>query len=49
MFKEPVYMPDGDAVIVPHSKVAFDATGGGNREKGLNFKASVGRTGKVRV
>jgi hypothetical protein len=46
MFKEPVYMPDGDAVIVPHSKVAFDATGGGNREKGLNFKASVGRTGK---
>ncbi len=45
-------MPDGKPGDAPPAegttvKVVFDATGGGNREKGLNFKASVGRSGKV--
>lgn len=38
---------DGGTTMGRRAKVLFDATGGGNREKGLSFKATSGKTGKV--
>lgn len=53
MFAENKYMPGGGPEASPPgsagqmtAKVVFDATGGGNREKGLNMKATVPKTGK---
>eukprot|EP00955_Chlamydomonas_euryale_P038962 351259-Chlamydomonas_euryale.AAC.2 len=48
VFGEHKYLADPGTVLAGtvRTKVDFDATGGGNREKGLNFKATVGRTGK---
>jgi hypothetical protein len=54
MFAENKYMPGGGPEGSPPGspgqtqKVVFDATGGGNREKGLNMKATIPKTGKVR-
>mmetsp|Transcript_23145 Transcript_23145/g.68800 ORF Transcript_23145/g.68800 Transcript_23145/m.68800 type:complete len:320 (-) Transcript_23145:680-1639(-) len=49
VFGEHKYLADPGTVLAGtvRTKVDFDATGGGNREKGLNFKATVGRTGKT--
>jgi hypothetical protein len=54
MFQDFSYTTRGDALdemasSTKRTKIEFDATGGGNREKGLNFKATSGKTGKVRA
>ncbi|KAG1661493.1 hypothetical protein FOA52_010208 [Chlamydomonas sp. UWO 241] len=49
VFNENKYMADPEEVLGEggtRSKVEFDATGGGNREKGLNFKTPTAKTGK---
>ncbi len=48
MFKDYEYKLQGEGVEEGGTqKVVFDPTGGGDREKGMNFKATVGKTGKV--
>ena len=47
MFKDFDYKlrPSSEGAV--RTKVVFDSTGGGDREKGLNLKATSGKTGKV--
>jgi hypothetical protein len=49
MFQEPEYKMQGSPVAEGTKPVlpVFDATGGGNREKGLNMKATVPKSGKA--
>eukprot|EP00955_Chlamydomonas_euryale_P031626 331909-Chlamydomonas_euryale.AAC.3 len=37
----------GEEFGTTRAKVEFDANGAGSREKGLNFKTTAGRSGKV--